>query len=113
MVDCFYSAFRYCIRRGAFHKRKPLLATRCLPIAEFLGASNPNHELLEDGWTGFTDSDDEDLKALWDDHWERCLYPVINATLNVVDTNRLAWQERKGGAVRVHSEAYGLCAARL
>ena len=65
-------------------------------MREFLGASNPEHEFREDGWTGFTDSDDEDLKSLWDERWKPCLYPVMNATLNVVETNRLAWQERKG-----------------
>jgi len=65
-------------------------------MREFLGASNPEHEQNEDGWTGFTDSDDEDLKALWNEDWKPCLYLVMNATLNVIETNRLEWQERKG-----------------
>ncbi|HLZ67112.1 MAG TPA: patatin-like phospholipase family protein [Aliidongia sp.] len=72
-------------------------------MREFLGASNLHREAEVDGWTGFTDADDDDLATLWPREgspqlaaWERCLYPVINTTLNLVETNRLAWQERKG-----------------
>lgn len=72
-------------------------------MREFLGASNPGHEREADGWTGFTDADDDDLASLWSrkggsstELWKPCLYPVINTTLNLVEPNRLAWQERKG-----------------
>jgi len=72
-------------------------------MREFLGASNTEHERQADGWTGFTDADDDDLASLWSpkepegsEAWKPCLYPVINTTLNLVETNRLAWQERKG-----------------
>ena len=94
LVIAFVAAQFININRFSLHDVYRLRLMR-----EFLGASNPEHDLREDGWTGFTDSDDEDLNGLWDERdecWEPCLYPVINATLNVVETNRLAWQERKG-----------------
>jgi hypothetical protein len=66
-------------------------------MQEFLGAANPEHDQREDGYTQFTHSDDEELADLWSPPpRSRCLYPLINRTLNLVRSNRLAWQERKG-----------------
>jgi hypothetical protein len=62
---------------------------------EFLGASNKRRR--PDFWTGFDTTDDIPTAELWppksDDH--NRLYPVINATLSMVATKRLEWQERK------------------
>jgi hypothetical protein len=91
LAIAFFASYFININRFSLHDVYRLRLMR-----EFLGASNREHELREDGWTGFTDSDDEDLKKLWKEGWEPYLYPVMNATLNVVETNRLAWQERKG-----------------
>jgi hypothetical protein len=61
---------------------------------EFLGASNSNRR--PNCWTGFDESDDIPLAALWPpkDGVKR-LYPVINVALNMAATKRLEWQERK------------------
>lgn len=77
-------------------------------IREFLGAAHlavtdadvePDQQQPRnpDPWSGIDVNDDLPLADLWrprhDDR--RCLYPVINAALNMVGTNRLDWQERK------------------
>ncbi len=61
---------------------------------EFLGASNaqrrPNY------WTGFDETDDIGLADCWTTKdGKKCLYPVINAALNMAATDRLEWQDRK------------------
>jgi Patatin-like phospholipase len=61
---------------------------------EFLGASNSHRRA--DFWTGFDESDDIPLAALWPPKdGVRRLYPVINAALNMAATKRLEWQDRK------------------
>jgi hypothetical protein len=61
---------------------------------EFLGASNSNRR--PDFWTGFDESDDIPLSALWPPKdGVRRLYPVINVALNMAATKKLEWQDRK------------------
>jgi hypothetical protein len=50
-----------------------------------------------DSFTGFDLNDNLSMASLWppQDTGSRCLFPVVNATLNVVATTNLAWQERK------------------
>ena len=61
-------------------------------VRAYLGASNPNrHPNL---FTGFDKDDDTPLAALRD---TRPLH-VVNVTLNLVETTRLAWQQRKAAS---------------
>lgn len=51
-----------------------------------------------DPFTGFAEADNLPLAALWQtggNDGRRCLFPVVNTTLNVVASANLAWQERK------------------
>ncbi len=68
----------------------------------YLGASNPNRK--QNKFTGFDPADDENLCTLrplfQDARYDAYAgpYPLINATLNLVDTKELAWQERKAAS---------------
>ena len=73
-------------------------------VRAFLGASRENRK--PDPFTGFDDSDDPHMHALWPrDHvakpadWRP--FHVVNMTLNIVSSKRLAWQERKAAPFTV------------
>ena len=67
-------------------------------IRAFLGASRQERE--PDLFTGFDVKDNLSVHKLWppkpSPSNNACLFHVVNITLNVVNTARLAWQERKG-----------------
>jgi hypothetical protein len=63
-------------------------------IRAYLGASNP--ERAPNPFTGFDEGDNIEMKELWpakEGPWQP--FHVVNIALNVVNSNRLAWQERK------------------
>ena len=63
-------------------------------IRAYLGASNPNR--APNPFTGFDDADNPPMAALWTaskEAWQP--FQVVNIALNVVNSKRLAWQERK------------------
>ncbi len=73
-------------------------------IRAFLGAAHAGHRPEPgrrngpDPFTGFAEADNLPLAALWrsgGNDGRRCLFPVVNTTLNVVASANLAWQERK------------------
>ena len=73
-------------------------------IRAFLGAARAGHReetrthSSPDPFTGFAEADNLPLAALWEtggNGGRRCLFPVVNTTLNVVASANLAWQERK------------------
>ena len=73
-------------------------------VRAFLGAARAGHReearthSSPDPFTGFAEADNLPLAALWElggNKGRRCLFPVVNTTLNVVATTNLAWQERK------------------
>jgi hypothetical protein len=88
LVSCG-AAFFVNINRFSLYDLYRMRLTR-----EFLGASNRNRR--PEFWTGFDETDDIPLAALWppQDN-EKRLYPVINAALNMAATKRVEWQERK------------------
>src|SRR6516164_10362260 len=75
----------------------------------FLGsarAARPN----ADSFTGFDREDNLLMAELWPPNsnaGSRCLFPVINATLNLVATTNLAWQERKAEPFSISPFACG------
>jgi hypothetical protein len=80
----------------------------------FLGASS--RKRTPDPFTGFDDGDDVPMHELWPDDaggWRP--FQVVNLTLNIVSSERLAWQERKAAPFTVSplhcgtsSRTYGL-----
>jgi len=63
-------------------------------VRGFLGASNP--ERAPNPFTGFDEADNIRMHALWTpgkSTWQP--FHVINIALNIVNSKRLAWQERK------------------
>ena len=73
-------------------------------IRAFLGAARAGRReetrthSSPDPFTGFAEADNLPLAALWEtggNEGRRCLFPVVNTTLNVVATTNLAWQERR------------------
>ncbi len=79
-------------------------------VRAFLGASRETRK--PDPFTGFDDNDDPHMHALWpprqgDGRWPvaeaRNWQPfhVVNMTLNIVSSKRLAWQERKAAPFTV------------
>ena len=80
-------------------------------IRGFLGparASASNPARAPDRFTGFDPNDNVPMAALWPPRaGQRCLFPVINMTLNVVATRNLAWQERKAEPFAVTPLASG------
>jgi hypothetical protein len=63
-------------------------------MREFLGASNTDHNQEQDGWTGFTHTDDHKFSDTWERRPDKDpLYPIFNATLNISTPNRLDMQE--------------------
>src|SRR6516162_425643 len=75
----------------------------------FLGSARsarPN----ADRFTGFDLEDNLPMAELWPPNsnaGSRCLFPVINATLNLVATTNLAWQERKAEPFSISPFACG------
>jgi hypothetical protein len=78
-------------------------------IRAFLGASR---ERTPDPFTGLDADDDRRMHQLWPPcdamgHWPRCdvddwrPFHVLNLTLNIVSSKRLAWQERKAAPFTV------------
>ncbi|GLR84413.1 hypothetical protein [Bradyrhizobium iriomotense] len=70
----------------------------------YLGASRRSR--IPDRFTGFDESDNPAAHTLWppqaaDDRNTFGLFHVVNIALNVVDTKRLAWQERKAESFTV------------
>jgi hypothetical protein len=66
-------------------------------VRGFLGAARAARPRA-DLFTGFDLEDNLRLAKLWPPNPSadaRCLFPVVNTTLNVVATTNLAWQERK------------------
>ena len=63
-------------------------------IRAFLGATNPGRN--PDMFTGFDERDNPNMTLLWlEGRKFKKLFHVINMALNVVSSQRLAWQERK------------------
>jgi Patatin-like phospholipase len=63
-----------------------------------------------DSFTGFDLEDNLPMAKLWPpspNTESRCLLPIINATLNVVATTNLAWQERKAESFSISPFACG------
>jgi hypothetical protein len=63
-----------------------------------------------DNFTGFDLEDNLPMAKLWPpspNAGSRCLFPVINATLNLVATTNLAWQERKAESFSISPFACG------
>jgi hypothetical protein len=75
----------------------------------FLGSARrarPN----ADSFTGFDLEDNLPMSKLWPPNpkaQSRCLFPIINATLNLVATTNLAWQERKAESFSISPFACG------
>jgi hypothetical protein len=65
-------------------------------VRGFLGSARSKRETF-DRFTGFDPEDNLPIATLWPPKTgnKRCLFPVINVSLNVVATSNLAWQERK------------------
>jgi patatin-like phospholipase len=65
-------------------------------VRGFLGSARSARPNV-DRFTGFDLEDNLPMAELWPppNGGSRCLFPVINATLNLVATTNLAWQERK------------------
>ena len=77
-------------------------------VRGFLGSARsarPN----ADRFTGFDLEDNLPMAELWPppNGGSRCLFPVINATLNLVATTNLAWQERKAESFSISPLACG------
>ncbi len=69
-------------------------------IRAFLGATNPDRQ--PDSFTGFDEHDNPPMTALWEpERSPKRLFHVINMALNVVSSDRLAWQERKAESFTV------------
>ena len=73
-------------------------------VRAFLGASRETRR--PDPFTGFDDSDDPHMHSLWPrdyvatpSDWRP--FHIINMTLNIVSSKRLAWQERKAAPFTV------------
>ena len=70
-------------------------------IRAYLGASRPSGERDPNRFTGFDDKDNLHMRTLWPEPGTRNFacgrppYHVVNAALNLVGGERLAWQERK------------------
>lgn len=63
-----------------------------------------------DRFTGFDLEDNLPMAKLWPPNpgpGSRCLFPIINATLNLVATTNLAWQERKAESFSISPFACG------
>jgi hypothetical protein len=74
----------------------------------FLGAARAARPDA-DNFTGFDLQDNLPMAELWPppNGGSRCLFPVINATLNLVATTNLAWQERKAESFSISPFACG------
>ncbi|MDF1791221.1 MAG: hypothetical protein P1U88_04880 [Thalassobaculaceae bacterium] len=74
-------------------------------IRAYLGASRQRRR--PDRFTGFDAADNIPVHTLWppkprpDGRIDRCLFHVVNITLDIVDTSRLAWQQRKAASFTV------------
>lgn len=69
-------------------------------IRAFLGATNPGRS--PDSFTGFDERDNPPMTSLWPERpAPRRLFHVVNIALNVVSSQRLAWQERKAESFTV------------
>ena len=75
-------------------------------VRGYLGASRQDR--YPDRFTGFDEGDNPRAHELWppapvkaSGHNTHCLFHVINITLNVVKTARLAWQQRKAESFTV------------
>lgn len=88
-VFAYVSWTRVNINRFSIHA---LYANRL--IRGYLGASNPFR--APNPFTGFDEADNIKMSELWvpgKESWQP--FHVVNVALNVVNSNRLAWQERK------------------
>jgi hypothetical protein len=78
-------------------------------IRGFLGSARETAR-RPDRFTGFDIYDNLPMGALWpprSDRMRRCLFPVVNMTLNVAAGSNLAWQERKAESFAVTPLAAG------
>jgi len=77
-------------------------------VRGFLGSARPARPDA-DSFTGFDLEDNLPMAELWlpPNGGSHCLLPVINATLNVVATTNLAWQERKAESFSISPFACG------
>jgi hypothetical protein len=79
-------------------------------VRGFLGSARPARPDVDarpdaDSFTGF---DSEDNLPIPDPSGQsRCLFPIVNATLNLVATTNLAWQERKAESFSISPLACG------
>jgi hypothetical protein len=77
-------------------------------VRGFLGSARSGRPNA-DRFTGFDLEDNLPMAELWPppNGGSRCLFPVINATLNLVATTNLAWQERKAESFSISPLACG------
>jgi Patatin-like phospholipase len=74
-------------------------------IRAYLGASRDNRN--PDRFTGFDENDNLPVSKLWPPEpagpgsASSCLFHIVNITLNVVQSKRLAWQERRAESFTV------------
>ena len=68
-------------------------------IRGYLGASNPRR--APNPFTGFDEGDNIQMEGLWPKAGSWQPFHVVNIALNVVNSNRLAWQERKAESFTV------------
>ena len=62
-------------------------------IRVFLGASNPRR--APNPFTGFDEGDNIQMQGLWSKAGSWQPFHILNVALNVVNSKRIAWQERK------------------
>ena len=60
----------------------------------FLGSSRGDNR-KPDPFTDFDPTDNLPLSELWSEKRQRCLFPIINMTLNITNPSRTDWAERK------------------
>ena len=77
-------------------------------IPAYLGASNNRRN--PNPFTGFDESDNLPMRELWtSETFGKMLFPVINATLNLIGGGALAWQETKKTSFTVSPLHCGSC----
>jgi hypothetical protein len=84
-------AWRVDVNQFSMHQMYRNRLVRC-----FLGASNKHRS--PNRFTGFDDNDDIPLRDLKAEKDYDGPYPILNATLNLVKGEDLAWQERKAAS---------------
>jgi hypothetical protein len=89
LLVCLILSWRVDLNEFSMHLFYRNRLVRC-----YLGATHKNRD--PNPFTGFDACDDLCLKALQSRFCYSGPFPIFNATLNLVSTRDLAWQERKG-----------------